>query len=341
MSIHLNENQANALARAIQSAFPLERNPYEALGDELGLEPGTILAQLQEWRHEQTLREISAVLEGEVLGWDSALVAGSVPADRIDQVAAVVSAHPTVTHNYEREHRYNLWFTIAVPPGMNLEQTLALLAAEAGVERFLPLRRTATFKIGVNFDLERLVSLTEQVELGPKAQVDFGERERRLCRALQTPLPLVGRPFAALAEAFGSDEAELLAFAREQLGGAMRRYIATFRHRKLGVGGNGMAVWNLSLADQAALGPRLAAAPEVSHCYARNTIEGFPYNTYAMIHGRDRDSVLEVAARLADELQAQDYLVLFSTREFKKTRLRYFLPELDAWWAERTQELSV
>ena len=96
-----------------------------------------------------------------------------------------------------------------------------------------------------------------------------------------------------------------------------------------------MAVWTVDDERLPKVGPRLAAAPEVTHCYARNAIDGFPYTAYSMIHGPDRESVLEVAARLSEELDLPEYVVLFSTREFKKVRLRYFLPELDRWWSER------
>jgi DNA-binding Lrp family transcriptional regulator len=338
---HLSDDDGNRLARRVQKGIPLVADPWSVLAEELGLGRAAILAQLNAWSDEGKLREISAVLEGSVLGWDSALVAGTVPEERIDEVAAVVSAHPTVTHNYMREHTFNLWFTISVPPHMSLERTLELLAEEAGVSAFRPLRRTRTFKIGVNFDLKKQTSLTENVAITEKPSVDFGPREQLFCRALQTPLPLVEAPFQALAETFGFSAEELLAFANEHMGGAVRRYVATYRHRKLGVRGNGMSVWNIPDEQQDELGLQLAAAPEVSHCYARNAVDGFPFTTYAMIHGPDRESVLGVAQRLSGEIGIDDYTVLFSTREFKKTRLRYFLPELEAWWTARTAELTV
>lgn len=95
-----------------------------------------------------------------------------------------------------------------------------------------------------------------------------------------------------------------------------------------------MIVWNVPAADHARVGAHLAQAPEVSHCYARNAIPGFPYTLYSMVHGPDRESCRLVAKRLAEETGASDHTLLFSTREFKKARLRYFLPELDRWWAE-------
>lgn len=338
----LSELDQNRLAKAIQKRFPLVSDPCAQLATDLDLDADDVFAQLQTWIQDEKLREVSAVLEGSVLGWDSALVAGTVPEERLEAVAAVVSAHPTVTHNYERNHDFNLWFTIAVPPRMDLERTLALLAEEAQADGFVPMRRTQTFKIGVNFDLKTRKSQTDAAPAAQAEAAPVGPEAWPFLRALQTPLPLDSRrPFAQLAEAAGIGEQELLAFAKRHMGGCIRRYVGTFRHRKLGVKGNGMAVWNIPDQRHPELGVQLASAPEVTHCYAREAVEGFPFTTYSMIHGPDRESVLEVAARLSREIGIDDYRVLFSTREFKKTRLRYFLPELDAWWSARTEECAV
>lgn len=333
----MNEERQNLLAKAVQGGFPLVADPFAKLAEQLDLPCEAVLGQLRAWHDEGKLREVSAVLEGSTLGWDSALVAGTVSEERIEAVAAVVSSHPTVTHNYKREHTFNLWFTIAVPPEMSLDRTLELLAEEAGVSGFFPMRRTRTFKIGVNFDLKTRTSSTKAEALAEKPRVDLSDAEKLMMRALQTPLPFVSDPFTALAEVANTTRDQLLAFATKHHGGAIRRYVGTFRHRKLGVRGNGMAVWAIPDADQERHGYRLAAAAEVTHCYARDEIEGFPYTTYSMIHGPDRDSVKETAARLSAEIGVDDYLVLFSTQEFKKQRLRYFLPELYEWWNTRTR----
>jgi DNA-binding Lrp family transcriptional regulator len=294
------------LIRTIQAGVPFTPRPFEQIGAELGMDESEVLAGLRALSEQKVLREISAVLEGAALGYDSALVAGIVPPDEIERVAEIVSAHPTVTHNYLRNHAYNLWFTLATPREMSLEKTLDILARESGVSGFHPLRRTHTFKIGVNFDPETRKNASS-VALAPTVEpLHVGPQEARLFRTLQIPL--------------------------RHLGGAIRRYVGTLRHRKIGVRANGMVVWRVPDDELAAVGQRLANAPEVSHCYARNAIQGFPYTLYSMVHGPDRESCHKVATRLADATGFDDYAVLFSEKEFKKTRLRYFLPELDEWW---------
>jgi len=330
------ESVRDRLIRAVQAGVPFDSRPFATLGADLSIGEDAVLAGLRALHERKILREISAVLEGSALGYDSALVAGVVPEEDLDRVVEVVNAHPTVTHNYLRNHHYNLWFTIAVPAGMNLEQTLALLAKEGGVSGFHALRRTHTFKIGVNFDPATRQNRSVVVPVPRPEPVDVSPRGARLFRALQTPLPLRVRPFDELAAAAGVEPEELIAFARHHLGGAIRRYVGTLRHRRLGVRANGMVVWRVPEEQIEATGLRLASAPEVSHCYARNAIPGFPFTLYSMTHGPDRESCLRVAARLSRECGIADYAVLFSEQEFKKVRLRYFLPELDAWWAART-----
>jgi DNA-binding Lrp family transcriptional regulator len=220
---------------------------------------------------------------------------------------------------------------------MSLDLTLKILAEEAGIHRFHPLRRTHRFKIGVNFDPESLRNRTETTSASTAEKIEAGSREMQLFRALQIPLSLVERPFDELARKAEVECDVLLDFARSHLGGAIRRYVGTLRHRKLGVRENGLAVWRVSEEKIEAAGKQLAMASAVSHCYARNAVEGFPYTLYSMIHGPDREACRELADSLSRETGLSDYAVLFSEREFKKQRLRYFLPELERWWNERVQ----
>lgn len=330
------DDERTRLIRAVQGGVSFVARPFAELGDALGIPEAAVIEGLRALQQEGVLREISAVLEGSALGYESALVAGLVPEEKLDRAVEAINAHPTVSHNYLRSHRYNLWFTIAVPPHMSLDRTLELLAQEIGVEAFHPLRRTHTFKIGVNFDPKSLKNETAATEAREVEQVQVNDAEARLFRSLQIPLPIEERPFDALAEQVGIDAEDLLVFARRHLGGAIRRYVGTLRHRKLGVRENGMVVWRVPVENVEVVGQELAAAPAVSHCYARNAVDGFPYTVYSMVHGPSRESCQDMARELSEKTGQEDYAVLFSEREFKKERLRYFLPALDAWWEQRT-----
>jgi DNA-binding Lrp family transcriptional regulator len=338
--IPMTDETRSELLRQAQREIPLVPRPFQVLGERVGLSEEETIEALAGFSEDGRLREISAVLEGEAFGWESALCCAAIAEEDLDRVVEVVNAHPTVTHDYLRDHDYNLWFTIAVPPEMGLKRTLELLAAEAGVPAFHPLQRTKTFKIGVRFDPKTLHNNTEVEDRSKIEPLSPDAREKAMFRALQRPLTFVQRPFAAAAEGEDFSEDELIAFAKKHMGAAVRRYVATLRHRKMGVRANGMIVWRCEPEREQEVGETLAQAPEVSHCYAREPAPGFPYTVYSMVHGPDQDSCREIASRLSGESGVEDYLVLFSTREFKKCRLRYFLPELDDWFCERVGRLQ-
>ena len=323
--------QENAVIRAVQERVPFVRRPFAEIGEKIGLDEAEVIELLRKWQDQGKLREISAILEGAALGYESALVAARVPAADLDRVVGILNAHPTITHNYLRDHAYNLWYTIASPLEPGLDAMVLALSRLTSVE-FHTLRRTHTFKIGVNFDLRTRQNRTDASPLATVEPVELCAEAVRLFRALQTPAPIVQEPFDELECKYGIELGALIAFGQRHQGGAVRRYVGTLRHRKLGVRANAMVVWTVAENDIDAAGAKLAQAPEVSHCYARNAIEGFPYRLYSMIHGPDLDDCQQVARRLADELGVADYRLLVSLEEFKKTRLRYFLPELDQWW---------
>lgn len=328
----LTEIKQNQLVKRIQKSFPLVERPARFLAEEIGASESQVLDQLGIWQEEGLLREISAVMEGSALGYDSALVCGRIPADRLEQAAAVIGAHPTVTHLYERSHGYNVWFTIAVPHEMGLEKHLEALARLTDAEYF-PLRRTLTFKVGVNFDLKTMANETDVVALKQAGSFSPTEEEKQIIRAAQRPLPIAERPFEVLGQREGVDGTKLLEFLKAHQGGALRRYIGTLRHRKAGVSCNAMTVWRISEEDLPVLGAKLASFPFVSHCYGRTTLHDFPYGLYSMIHGPDAQTVAGMVKEAHGRI-GRDHLMLVSPTEFKKCRLRYFLPELEAWDAQ-------
>src|SRR5215468_10742105 len=101
------------LLNAVQWDFPLEPRPYAALGDRLGLAEPEVRARVAAVKELGVLRQLSAILDTRALGYNSSLVAAKIDAGRVDEAAAVISEHPGVSHNYKRNHAFNLWYTIA------------------------------------------------------------------------------------------------------------------------------------------------------------------------------------------------------------------------------------
>lgn len=149
------------------------------------------------------------------------------------------------------------------------------------------------------------------------------EIDLRLLRAAQDGIPLTERPFRALAEELGISEQEAMEkMARMSETGVIRRFAATLGHRALGIVANAMIVWKVPDQDVERVGGIFASFEEVTHCYQRGTAPEWPYNLYTMVHSKSREVCLRIADRLSRDSGINDYEVLFSEKEYKKTSAR-------------------
>lgn len=312
----------------LQESLPLVPRPFAALGQVLGLSQDEVLSRTRRLRERGIIRQIGPIFSSRRLGYQSTLAAFHVPAGRLEQVAALVSRHPGVSHNYARDHHYNLWFTLTLPPDQDLEGVIARLAAEAGVEDVLNLPSLRRFKLGVHFRMAGEQSPTRGEAPAPErtAPASLTDFERDVIRVLQGDLPLVMRPFGGAAAQLGATEEALLEAARDlDRRGIMRRFSAVLRHRRAGFTANGMACWAVPEARVAAAGQIAAAFSAVSHCYQRPAYPPrWPYNLFTMVHGRTRDEVESIVEEIDGEIGPVEHTILYSIREFKKQRVRYF-----------------
>jgi len=144
--------------------------------------------------------------------------------------------------------------------------------------------------------------------------------ERQVIRELQHDIPLVPRPFAEIARRLGVEEAEVIGIVRGLArSGKLRRIAAVLLHRNAGFRANGLTVWKVPERDCDRIGRLIASFPEVTHCYKRKAYRDLPYTIYAMIHARTRSECAAIARKIAAKVGIDDYELLFSTREFKKT----------------------
>jgi DNA-binding Lrp family transcriptional regulator len=321
------------LLNAVQKEVPLVPRPFAQVADEIGTTEDDVLARLKRWRDDEgVIRQISAIFDTRKLGYTSTLVAMRIPAERMNEAAKLVNEHPGVSHNYERDHEFNLWFTLAVPAGMDLTEHIDRLHELTGAESTRILPTLKMFKIEVRLDMETGVSKADgppppKVEIPPLTEEDINA-----IRALQVDMPLVSRPFAEEAKTVGMSEDELLEFGHKFVAdGRMRRCAAILRHRRAGFLANGMGVWKMPEERAEELGYRIAAFPQVTHCYQRPVYEDWPYRVFSMVHARTEEKVREVIAGISNDTGLPEYDILFSTREFKKTRVPYFTGEYEAW----------
>jgi siroheme decarboxylase len=152
--------------------------------------------------------------------------------------------------------------------------------------------------------------------------------EKRVIVALQRDLDIRARPFLELAEQVGVSEEEFLAAVRSLVAkGYIRRFGATLRHQLSGYAANALVIWAVPPGDLKRVGQLLSRHQAVSHCYHREPAPDWPFNLYTMLHGKDQGDLEALAASLAAEAAIQDYEILFSDVELKKTTMRYFREE--------------
>jgi DNA-binding Lrp family transcriptional regulator len=330
------------LLNRIQSDFPLVSRPYQELGEPLGLAEEDVLARVKQLRADHIIRQVSAIFDTKSLGYKSSLVAMKVAPDRINEAARIINEHPGVTHNYERNHEYNIWYTIGVPPASDLEAIVQRLHEMAGGEVTRVMYTLRLFKIGVNLDMtgQRPADATSAPEYGEEDRLrartfEISELDKGVIRELQEDLPVAARPFLAMAERLGTDEAGLFAAAADlQRRGFLRRFAAILYHRKAGFKANGMGVWAAPPDDILELGNKMATFQNVSHCYQRPTYPDWPYNIFSMVHGRSVEECEEVLRAIQKATGIQNYTSLYSTREYKKTRMRFYTDDYAAWEAK-------
>ncbi len=326
------------LLNIIQTKFPLVEQPYQDLGNSLGISEKEIVERLDALRRENVVRQISAIFDTRRLGYKTSLVAMSYEPGKLHCGALKINEHPGVSHNYAREGSfYNLWFTLAVPPGDSIDATVDRMAQETGAKSVRVMPTIRFFKIGVNFDMVEEKGAAYQYYSPDgynddaklknwNVAVTLSDFDKRAICELQEDLSMISRPFDDMAKRLGVSTRELFGIAAEfEERGIMRRYSAVLHHRKAGFMANGMGVWKVPPERSEEVGKKMAAHPAVTHCYERPTFSDWPYTHFTMIHATSKEGCEGVVSEISEATGVTDYLLLYSTREYKKTRVRYFV----------------
>jgi DNA-binding Lrp family transcriptional regulator len=329
------------LLNLLQGRFPLEPRPYAAVGREAGMTEDDVIARTQRLLADRIIRQVTPIYDTRALGYGSMLVAAKVDAEHPWRAAKIVNSHPGVSHNYLRNHAFNMWFTIAVEEDskLGLQGTLDVIQELTGAESIRQLPTLKLFKI--RMDLE-MVGGTDALAKSAVAQdpvelekQPYDELDVAVIRATQGDLPVVPEPYAPAAAELGIGQDRLLAHMdgmRER--GLLRRVAAILFHRRAGFSANGMGVWKVPEDRVAEIGPRMAAFRGISHCYQRPTYEDWPYSVFTMAHGRSKKECDAVLDSIAEQTGICERATLYSSTEFKKVRLLYFTDEFKRWERE-------
>ena len=330
------------LLNAMQGAFPILPRPYAAVASGLGVAEERVLSRVRELIAARIIRQVTPIYDTRALGYGSMLVAARVDPEHPWRAAKIINSHPGVSHNYLRNHAFNMWFTIAVEEDskLGLQGTLDVLQELTGAESIRQLPTLKLFKIRMDLEMEggteQLASAGVAAEPAELEKQPFDDFDRAVIRATQGDLPVVSEPYAPAAAALGISVGALVEHLQGMVErGLLRRVAAILFHRRAGFSANGMGVWRVPEDRILEIGPKMAAFRGISHCYQRPTYEDWRYQLFTMAHGRSKeecDAVLDAIAAAIPEIE--DRATLYSSTEFKKIRLLYFTDDFRNWERE-------
>jgi siroheme decarboxylase len=330
------------LLNQMQGSFPIVERPYAEVATALGADEDAVLSRVRELIAERIIRQVTPIYDTRAFGYGSMLVAAKVDPELPWRPAKIINSHPGVSHNYLRNHEFNMWFTIAVEESskLGLQGTLDVLQELTGAESIRQLPTLKLFKIRMDLDMEggtdalaKAVQVVEPIDLGKQP---YDDTDVAVVRATQGDLPVVSEPYADAAREVGMPVARLL----DHLNGMvdrklLRRVAAILFHRRAGFSANGMGVWRVPDDKIAEYGPRMAAFRGISHCYERPTYEDWRYQIFTMAHGRSKEECDAILDAIQTEMpDIQERATLYSSTEFKKVRLLYFTDDFVNWERE-------
>ena len=326
------------LLSIIQKNFPLSPRPFAVIAEELGTDEETIIKQMLKEKENNIIRQISPIFDTKRLGYSSSLVSFKVKREDIDRAVEMINSHPGVSHNYEREHTFNIWFTLAVAPDskLGLRKTVEILAEEAHAIDFIMLPTLKLFKIAVKLNTTGNDAKKEKVSQPKRKSIELTPLHHKVIALAQHDIPIIAEPFKTVVEKLGISYDEFFQILNElKEAGVMRRFAGILNHRKAGFNANAMVVWDIEEEKGEEMGKKAAEFSAVSHCYLRPKYPNWPYNLFTMIHGKTTEETNEVIKEIASEIEHFSRRPLYSIREFKKVRIKYFSPKFEEWETEK------
>ena len=331
------------LLNLLQGQFPLEPRPFARVAQLAGLSEDEVIARTQALLDDRIIRQLTPIYDTRAFGYGSMLVAAKVDPEHPWGPAKIVNSHPGVSHNYLRNHEFNMWFTLAVEEdsALGLQGTLDVLGELTGAESIRQLPTLKLFKIRMDLEMEGgteqlTAEAAEAVEPIELTRQPYDEFDVAVVRATQGDMPVLAEPYAPAAAELGIGVDALLGHMqgmRER--GLLRRVAAILFHRRAGFSANGMGVWKVPEDRILEIGKRMAAFRGISHCYERPTYADWPYQVFTMAHGRSKAECDAILDAIETEIGCiEDRATLYSSTEFKKIRLEYFTDDFKSWERE-------
>jgi len=323
-----------ALIDGYQSGFPVEHRPFQAVAAALEIDESEAVERMLSLRRSGIFRRFGAVLTPPVIG-SSTLAAVQAPTDRFGEVADAINGYQQVNHNYRRDHPWNMWFVVTAASRETRDRILTEIEAETGCD-VLVLPMLTDYYIDLEFPVvntdrfarESLETATDAsaTRISEDAVGDLSAFEAALLLEIQDGFPLTATPYEDIAASLGVDLKTVLeSITRLRDDGCIKRIGCVVNHMITGFNANCMIVWNVPDDELDTRGQGVGELPFVTLCYhrPRRPEQGWPYNLFTMIHGRDPEAVDEQVDELARDYLPFDHERLYSTETLKQTGAQY------------------
>jgi len=316
------------LCTILQDGLSLCARPFAEIAKLLDSSEETVLKEIRGLKNSGVIRRLGAIIDYRALGRVSTLVTSHVQQEDLQEVTAAVNKLAGVSHNYLRQHYYNLWFTLQGNSQTEIETTLLQLSARFGIDfHSMPVIRS--FKLDVRFDAEKGGDVTAnglaKMRVAKAKKVELTDKQKLILTGLQNELAIVEKPFESLCYEKLNEKEVLKIIDLLVEKSVINRIAAIVDHRRLGFIANVMFVCSVPHEKIVETGNALANFSIVSHCYERKTFEGWPYNLFAMMHGLSMGDIQKTIDKFTESQKIEDFEMLPTIAELKKHPVQQIL----------------
>ncbi len=316
----------------LQTDFPISKRPFLEIANITGITEDEAIDRILSLKRAKIIRQISAIFDSHNIGYKSTLAAFKVADKSADSAAETINSHSGVSHNYLRNHKYNIWFTITMPAEYSLEEEIKILSKKSAAEDYLILPTLKLFKIGVNFDMTGADAASSfkffsHEDFKKDSEIKISEFEKACIRELQKDIEITDEPFKNMSAALGIPQEKIIETVKNFISERkMRRFACVLYHQKAGFSYNLMGIWKSGSEEADKNGKIMSSLKEVSHCYLRPVYPGrWEYNIFTMIHAKSKDEADSVMDKISSLTGLKDFDALESTKEYKKVRVKYYV----------------
>jgi len=312
------------LCTLLQQGIPVCEKPFEKIANDLCVNTEQVLDDIRKLKDLGLIRRFRAIINHRTLGKASTLVTAHVPEDKLPEVAGAVNNLSGVSHNYLRGNYYNLWFTLQAQTTEGIDKILSDLQKRYGVE-FHSLPVLKTFKLSVQFNVsdKEHVSKNKKILKPKSTKVSLSDDEKYILSNLQSEIEITDKPFSFLTNEKLSIE-DVLKIIQELFDkGVIRRIAAVINYMEVGFNTNVMFACQVLPENIVGTGEKLASMEIVSHCYERETFDGWPYNLFGMLHARSMEEIQNQVNEFVEKEKITSFQLLSTISELKKEPVQH------------------